>query len=119
MRATAPARRTAAVIRNDGNDNAMFGAAPRPSRPAQLSRNVNSLGALWDEWLIGLNGNKPAKDFTSRERGANRHKYSKRLHVWRCISRHVGAGLSAEVAIAMLLPVIKKGISIYMYRFGC
>ena len=40
------ARRTAAVIRNDGNDNAMFGAAPRPSRPAQLSRNVNSLSAL-------------------------------------------------------------------------
>ena len=77
----------------------MFGAAPRPSRPAQLSRNVNSLGALWDEWLIGLNGNKPAKDFTSRERGANRHKYSKRLHVWRCISRHVGAGFSAEVVI--------------------
>lgn len=49
--------------------------------------------------MVGLEGHKAAKDFTSLERGRVKSVYSKRLHIWRCVAKHVNAGHTAEVAI--------------------
>ena len=38
-------------------------------------KNPNDLFAVWKEWKFGMNGMKPAKDFTSHERGANKFAY--------------------------------------------
>ena len=38
-------------------------------RPAQLCSNPKPSRVLWDEHVNGTGGNKPAKDFTSEERG--------------------------------------------------
>ena len=36
----------------------------------KLYKNPKDLHTLWKEWEFGLNGVKPAKDFTYHERGA-------------------------------------------------
>ena len=67
--------------------------------PARLLKLVRTLNILWHEWTLGLEGNLPAKDFNSSERGKVKFLYSRRMHVWRCISRHIHAGMTAEIAI--------------------
>ena len=79
---------------------------------AILSKQVRNLHELWDEWLVGIAGNLPAKDFTSKERGKVKHKYSKRLHIWRCISNHVRAGFTAEQAIDKIYQVFGNNLSV-------
>ena len=39
------------------------------TRPATLSRNPKMLSTLWDEYINGVCGRKPAKQFTWEERG--------------------------------------------------
>ena len=47
-------------------------------KPAQLRKNQRSLYAIWNEFEFGVGSEKPAKDYNSRDRGANRYLYSKR-----------------------------------------
>ena len=42
------------------------------SNSASLSKCPRTLYALWNEYEFGLNGQKAAKNFTSREQGKNR-----------------------------------------------
>jgi ribosomal protein L21E len=53
-------------------------------RPAELSRAPSSLAVLWQEWKEGLNGNKPACLFTSRESGRKDLKstFCRRKRLW-------------------------------------
>ena len=41
----------------------------------KLMNNPDDLFTVWKEWEFGMNGTKPAKDFTSHERGANKFTY--------------------------------------------
>ena len=50
----------------DGAEGRTPRVAPRPL--AQLYRSPKSLYNLWQEYQFGLNGEKTAKDFSSRER---------------------------------------------------
>jgi hypothetical protein len=57
---------------------------------------------LWTEYTQGINGNKPARDFTARERN-NRHdgikqKYFCRKIVWQMVDRKVREGMTAHAA---------------------
>ena len=88
-----------------------FNAAPL-QRPARLAKRIRSLNLLWDEWLVGLDGHKPAMDFTSSERGKVKFVYSKRLHVWKCVSRHVNAGHTAEIAIDRIYSCFGASLSV-------
>ena len=69
--------------------------------PATLSNNSRSLVLLWQEYKFGINGRKPAEQFTlaERNRKPNKQKYYRRNMVWRTIARLVQAGLTAEVAV--------------------
>jgi hypothetical protein len=69
--------------------------APRLARP----KCPKTLYDLWKEFMFGYAGNKPAKDFTSHERGECRHVYSKRNVVWSTIVRMIDAGYTADRAI--------------------
>ena len=81
-------------------------------RPAKLTKRIRSLNLLWDEWLVGLDGNKPAMEFTSQERGKVKFVYSKRMHVWRCVTRLVNAGITAEVAIDHIYACFRANMSV-------
>jgi hypothetical protein len=51
-------------------------------RPAVLCENPKTLYVVWQEYMYGVNGSKPAKDFTVSERGAIKSKYCRRKILW-------------------------------------
>lgn len=65
---------------------------------ATLSRCPKTCHALWREYQYGIGNNKPAKEFTSAERGRNKYNYNRRKYVWDIVSELVRAGVSADVA---------------------
>ena len=54
---------------------------------------------LWHEYEFGIGGRKPARQFTSVERGRVKFKYSRRKIIWNAIDRMVRSGSTAQVAI--------------------
>ena len=73
--------------------------AARNRKPAQLCSNPKLLRTLWDEYIQGIGGNKPAKDFTREERGRVKSEFSQRKPFWECMSRLIAAGYTAGCAI--------------------
>lgn len=68
-------------------------------RRALLHRCPRTLPVLWDEYVNGIEGNKPASLFSRRERGGtNKFKYSRRLVFWRCMKRLIRGGCSVGTA---------------------
>ena len=59
---------------------------------ARLEKNICCLHQLWVEYEFGIGSNKPAKEFTSEERGRCRFVYSLRKVFWEKVSEMVGAG---------------------------
>ena len=49
---------------------------------AKLSSCLKSLHDLWREYTFGSPDVKAAKDFTEKERGADKSKYYRRKIVW-------------------------------------
>lgn len=77
-------------------------------KPAKLSVCPTSMHALWMEYRVGLNGNKPAMQFSQRERNkdqSTRQKYSRRKVVWDCIEHLCNKGHSYENAIEKIRQV--------------
>ena len=72
------------------------------TKPATLSRSPRSLYLLWDEYEKGLKGNKAAKDFTEKERGAVKYNYYRRNIFWKEIERLMRRGHTARVSIDMI-----------------
>lgn len=70
---------------------------------ATLSRNPKSLREVWEEYVHGIGGRKPAREFTSRERnntmGGIKQKYYRRRIIWTTIDGMVRAGHTADAAI--------------------
>jgi len=89
---------------------------PKPASevrpPASLSKRPKTLQELWKEYTVGLNGNKPAKDFDEKERGANKHLYSYRLKFWSKCSEMIRCGMTAEVAIDTIHQAYGPSLSI-------
>jgi len=69
------------------------------NRPASLTKNPKSLNVLWNEYMYGIGGNKPAKEFTEIERGLVATQYCRRLKIWSEINSRIRSGVTAEVAI--------------------
>ena len=65
---------------------------------AQLTPNLRTIHALWTEYDSGLGGRKPAKLFTSRERGKQKYAYYKHKLVWDKIEALIRAGNTWTVA---------------------
>jgi hypothetical protein len=74
---------------------------PRPvvSREAKLASRPRCLYELWQEYQFGIGNNKPAKNFTTPERNANRvtkQKYHYRNKVWKLQRYMLNAGWTVE-----------------------
>ena len=63
-----------------------------------LSSNPRTIYDLWDEYTLGLGGRKAAKEYTPRERGKVKYKYTRRKVVWDTISMLPNSGLHLHVA---------------------
>jgi hypothetical protein len=50
----------------------LFGLYGNKDHRARLINRPRDLYVLWREWIEGVNGNKPAKDFTTAERNNSR-----------------------------------------------
>ena len=72
-------------------------------QPGLTRRNLlgtpKHLYDLWKEYEFGLCGNKPAKSFTSSERGQCRSAFSRRKIFWDVIANLVRKGYTSDVAI--------------------
>ena len=66
---------------------------------AILMHSPRNLHVLWDEYVNGVGGNKPAKYFTRAERGRCKFKYSRRKHVWDMVDGMVRAGIPSRDAV--------------------
>lgn len=77
--------------------------------PASLVRCPRSLEILWDEYQNGVGGNKPARDFTARERGRVKVTYFKRKNFWKCMERLLEGGCTVNVAIRRIHRVYGYG----------
>jgi hypothetical protein len=72
-----------------------------------LAPNIRDLMVLWNEWEYGIAGRKPAKDWTSVERGGGGNKkvkqmYHRRRNVWRIQQHLVNKGRNIHSANAFI-----------------
>mgnify|MGYP006196021747 FL=1 len=65
----------------------------------KLMKNPNDLFTVWKEWEFGMNGMKPAKDFTSHERGANKFTYCQRKVFWDAVHQLIARGHTSDTAV--------------------
>lgn len=66
---------------------------------ATLSPSPRNLYALWQEFYVGIDGRKPAKDFSPKERGGPRKvTYCRRKKFWLLVSHLIRSGDSADRA---------------------
>ncbi|KAL8019420.1 putative DNA breaking-rejoining enzyme, catalytic core, integrase-like, catalytic domain superfamily [Plasmopara halstedii] len=66
---------------------------------ARLCKRPRDLFELWHEYEFGCGGSKPAKEFTSKERGAEKSKFCRRKAFWDVVGKLVRAGYTSDVAI--------------------
>ncbi|KAI2497397.1 hypothetical protein MHU86_17108 [Fragilaria crotonensis] len=107
--ATAAAIAAAAAGADDQGAEALERALLRPAlamtSPATLMPNPRSLYDLWNEYLHGVGGRKPARLFSETERGQVKYKYSRRKVIWDVIRNLVSLGHSLQRAIDMIYNV--------------
>ncbi|KAE8999624.1 hypothetical protein PR001_g19008 [Phytophthora rubi] len=72
---------------------------------AILAKRPRDLFELWHEFEFGLNGGKPAKEFTRAERGANKFAYFRRKMFWDIVACLVRAGFTSDTAIDKIYAV--------------
>ena len=109
-----PARIIRRGRRRGGGDMPERLGNPAVEEPAVLGRCPKTLFVLWDEWVNGIGGSKPARDFTRCERGLkqNKFKYCNRLIIWKCMERLISrGGNTVSVAVRKIKSVYGKCVS--------
>ena len=86
------------VARNAANGQGTLPFQAADSRPCKLSK-YRKIGDAWQEWMHGIGGNKPAKDWTPAERRQQKSTYCRRLPLWKLMSKMCTAGLAPSVFI--------------------
>ena len=74
-------------------------------RHAMLCPSPKNLYVLWTEYIDGIAGSKPARDFTPAERGKCKIKYCRRKAFWELVVTQIRHGISADVAIDQIYAV--------------
>ena len=82
------------------------------TQSASLSPHPRTLYELWDEYVIGIGGRKPAREFTSRDRGKLKYKYYRRKKLWDLVSALTRSGLTHLVAIDRIYQVYGRQNSV-------
>ena len=83
-----------------------------PRQPVKLYRCPKTLFDLWQEYQFGLNGCKPAKDFTAVERGKSKTMYCRRKVFWDVITNLVRAGHTSDTAIDKVYEAYGRSTSV-------
>ena len=86
-------------VATGGNNNQQQANANAVVGGGTLSPLPRTLYDLWVEFTTGIGGRKAARDFTARERGADKYRYYRRKHVWDIVTTLVNAGIQARVAV--------------------
>ena len=73
------------------------------SSRTKLSKKPKDLYALWREWEHGINGNTPARMFTSRDRKNCRAKFSQRKVFWDFVSGMLLSGYDLVTVISLIV----------------
>jgi hypothetical protein len=85
----------------------------RGSGPSvKLMKNPNDLFTVWKEWEFSMNGTKPAKDFTSHKRGANKFTYCQLKVFSDADNRLIARGHTSDAAIDRIYKAYGQGKSI-------
>ena len=71
----------------------------RTGSDVMLYKNPKDLYIVWKEWEFGLNGVKLTRDFTPRERGANKFTYCRRKAFWDAVIQMITHGFTLDTAI--------------------
>ena len=93
-------RRRPAATRATNNNTANGGL-----EAANLVNCPANLYTLWNEYEVGVGGNKAAKEFTAAERGRVKSKYCRRKKFWVAMERLIGAGADSNTAIRRIYEV--------------
>ena len=86
-----------------GEDGSRSGGAPQVM--PTLMKCPKTLNILWQEYEFGINGQKAAKHYTSRERGNSRFTYHRRKIFWDKVSELIRAGYDSHTAIDKIYEV--------------
>lgn len=120
----APATASAAAANLSRGDNYIQGWAGYQSimpivcddpRPARLSKRPATLSEVWTEFKVGLHGNKPAEQFTMKERNADlstKQKFQNRSKIWKVINRLIKSGCTAEEACGKIYQAYGHNMSV-------
>ena len=79
---------------------------------AELSPTPRNLYTLWEEYMVGIGGRKPARMFSRQERGRCKHKYHRRKIVWDRIALLINAGLTSHMACDRIYDVYGHGATV-------
>ena len=79
---------------------------------AKLSDCPRQLHDLWLEYEVGFTGRKAAKDFTDKERGADKYRYYRRNLFWLKVGEMVRAGYTAERACDKIYQAYGANLSV-------
>ena len=78
----------------------------------RLSKCPRNLYILWQEYEFGFGGRKPAREFTSEERGANKFAYSRRKVFWELVDKLTRRGYTSDVAIDKIYSVYGRNLPV-------
>ena len=83
----------------------------RSQNNAILMDRPKSLHMLWNEYMFGIGGSKPAKEYTPQESHGvkNKDKFNMRKQFWLKCAEMVNAGWNAEEAINQFYQVYNHG----------
>ena len=93
------------VIGGDDERALLAPALAVMTSPATLMANPKSLYDVWNEYLHGVGGRKPARLFSEAERGRVKFKYSRRKVIWDVVRKMVSLGHTANRAIDLIYEV--------------
>jgi hypothetical protein len=87
-----------------------------PNQPinqtATLMQVPRTLNVLWEEWHRGVDGRKPVRLFTARERRQCKHTFHRRKLVWDLIAGLIRGGLTADAACDIIYDVYGRQSSV-------
>ncbi len=95
-----------------GNVSVADDAVTSTNKKVKLAKQPRDLHTLWKEYQFGLNGHKPAKDYTASERGANKWNYCRRKRFWSVVELMIKQGETFDSAIDRIYAAYGKNMSV-------
>ena len=86
-------------------------AQGQDARPATLSPRPKLLSVLWDEWVNGIGGRLPAKDFSPRQQEKFKVRYGHQKIFWDCMQHLIDNGCTSETALQRLSRIYRGTIT--------